>query len=402
VDEMGGEQAGSRLSPIGRKLRYVDNSPASDTGRGLSMLRWNIMLPKIFGNSAWSVYIRMLLDMLLPLNFHFVIPEMHFPPPEFTPDIPVIEKAVYGKSKYNESIYDPEQVTSFHLESAVWDFHYKAVQKCIPEYKSGGKALRTIYEYMRDMLISREISEGYAEGLFDTWAVVEAKAFYTSYVGFAIVDVTVVGERRESASHITARAPIDWETRVRLETYHLYECHVNFARVGYARVISKTEGISPDWMKLCSDEFIKRLEDFRNRVGGLTLTVPYPTTILGSSQPPPVTFPINMQRLVWMRKRDDMHWKGGGHQIKLQKIINRVKRVLDRHGVIAQVRMMYINFAEELAYLEHPPEEEKKPEEWGRTKEWKKALTEDDLFLKYKKWGLEENILREIASVVRV
>jgi len=399
---MGGEQTGSRLSPIGRKLRYVDNSPASDTGRGLSMLRWNIMLPKIFGNSAWSVYIRMLLDMKLSLDYHLDMSALHFPLPQFTPVIEVIEKAVYDQSKYDESILDPEQVSPFHLEGAVWDFHYKAAEKCIPAYKSGGKTLRTIHEYMRDMLADRGIRKEYAEGLFDTWAIVEAKAFFTSYVGFAIVDVAVVGERKTSASHITARSFTDWKTEKRAETHHLYECHVDFARVDYARVISKEEGIDFNWMRQCSDEFIKRLEDFRNRVGGLTLTVPYPTTILGSSQPPPVTFPINMQRLVWMRKRDDMHWKGGGHQIKLQKVINRVKRVLDRHGVIAQVRMMYINFAEELAYLEHPPEEEKKPEEWGRTKEWKKALTEDDLFLKYKKWGLEENILREIASVVRV
>ena len=96
---MGGEQTGSRLSPIGRKLRYVDNSPASDTGRGLSMLRWNIMLPKIFGNSAWSVYIRMLLDMKLSLDYHLDMSALHFPLPQFTPVIEVIENAVYDQSK---------------------------------------------------------------------------------------------------------------------------------------------------------------------------------------------------------------------------------------------------------------------------------------------------------------
>ena len=52
---------GIRVSPIERKLRYVDGI-ASDRGIDLSSLKWGFELPKIFANSEWAVYIRLLLD----------------------------------------------------------------------------------------------------------------------------------------------------------------------------------------------------------------------------------------------------------------------------------------------------------------------------------------------------
>ena len=78
----------------------------------------------------------------------------------------------------------------------------------------------------------------------------------------------------------------------------------------------------------------------------------------------------------------------------------RVKDILNRKGIMAQHRLLYLNFAQEYVYLYHP--KERRPEEWGRSKEWKKALSREDVVEKYKALGADESILNEIIDAIQM
>lgn len=392
---------GIRVSPIERKLRYIDGI-ASDRGIDLSSLKWGFELPKIFANSEWAVYIRLLLDLDLVLSLHFPPLELKFALPDFPAWLLKIDKARYGISKYDESIYDPEQVSPKPLENLLWDFHYKALRKCTREYKLTGKALQKYANFYKNSLIEKEVRDYYVEDMFTRWAVAESKAIYASYVGFAVVGIMIVTPPRGSGAEITLRRSDDWKTKVEVKSYQVYEGHVGFVRVGYFRVVHKKYGVDEYYLKSVSEEFKRRIEDFHNRIGGLKITVPYPKTILGSSEPPPVTFFFNMQRLLWHQRTDRMHYKGGEHQLQLQNIIIRVKKILNRKGIVAQQRLLYLNFAQEYVYLYHPTEEEKRPEEWGRSKEFKKIMEREEVVKKYKELGADESILREIIDAINL
>ena len=87
-----------------------------------------------------------------------------------------------------------------------------------------------------------------------------------------------------------------------------------------------------------------------------------------------------------------MHVQGGHHQIRLQNLKNHIKRMLNEKGVIAQFRMAYLSFAQELYYLKYEPHR--------KYKQWKKILTDDELVNKYVRMGCDKNILNEIKEVV--
>jgi len=398
---------GVRVSPIKRKLRYVDGI-ASHKGIDLSSLKWSFELPKIFANSEWAVYIRFLLDLCLELDLHFPASSLQFPLPELPVWMPTAEKARYGISKYDNSTYDPQNVSWTTLENLLWDFHYKALRKCTREYKLVGESLRKHANTYRRMLKEMQVSDTYTEDMLSKWSFAEAKGINASYVGFAIVGIMIVTppKRLMGVKEIAAggefyvRRSDDWETEEMIESYQIYECHVGYSRVGYMRVVHKVYGVDEFYLKELSDEFKKRIEDFHNRTGGLKITVPYPKTILGSSEPPPVSFFFNMQRLLWHQKEERMHYKGGEHQIQLQSIMIRVKDILNRKGILAQHRLLYLNFAQEYVYLYHP--KEKRPEEWGRSKEYKKALRREDVVEKYKALGADESILNEIIDAIQM
>lgn len=385
--------------PIERKLEYIEFL-ASEEGIDLSMLKWGFILPKIFLNSSWNIYLKLLLDLDLVLNFHFDIPDLQFPIPELTPDLPKIEKARYGISKYNESIYDPQQVTSFHLENAIWDLRYKATEHCALAYKHTSTTLKTYFDSTRDILIEKGVRDFYVNGILDAWAVIEGKALTTSYVGFSVVGITCVGAKSSSAPLFTLRLPIDWKTEVKFETYSVYESHVGTAIVGYARVISKEYGISQLYLRELSKNLVDTINRFHSHTGKLFITVPTPkipthsshSLINSHTNPELFTFQFNFERLFLLQRVDRLHWKGGEHQLHLQMIINKVKKVLDREGIISQMRMGYISFAEELAYLYHGED--------TRWKEWKKCLTKEDLIDKYVAYGLRKDILNRIALLV--
>jgi len=398
---------GVRVSPIRRKLRYVDGI-ASDRGIALSSLKWSFELPKIFANSEWAVYIRTLLDLSLNLDLHFPPLSLQFPLPELPAWLPSVGKARYGISKYDNSIYDPEQISPKPLENLLWDFHYKALRKCTREFKLVGEPLRKYADSYKRMLKELGVSDSYVEGMFAKWSFAEAKAIHASYVGFSVVGIMIVTPPKRlmgvkeitAGGEFTVRRSDDWKTEEMIETYQVYENHVGYSRVGYMRVIHKVYGVDEYYLKEVSENFKKRIEDFHNRTGGLKIVVPYPVTILGSSEPPPISFFFNMQRLVWHQKKDRMHYKGGEHQIQLQSIIMRVKELLNRRGVIAQQRLLYINFAQEYVYLYHPTE--KRPEEWGRSKEFKKIMRREDVVEKYKSLGADESLLHEIIDAIQL
>jgi len=382
---------GVRVSPIERKLRYVDGI-ASDKGIDLSSLKWSFELPKIFANSDWSVYIRLLLDLSSVVDLYFDPSEIQYPLPE----IYVCERGRYGITKYDRSLYNSEELTWNFLENLLWDFQDLVLKKCTREHNLSSKALQKHTDSHKNYLLEKEVAGHYTENMFMKCAFMEAKAIHASYTGFTTVGTMIVS----SPKSIKVRKTEDWKTEETVKSYQIYEAHVGFSRVGYMRVVHKKFGLGRDIMKRLAEEFRKRIEEFHKRTGGLIIEVPYPVTILGSSQPPPVIFPFNMQHLIWHQKRDLMHYKGGGHQIRLQNIIIRVKDILNRRGIVAQHRLLYINFAEEYVYLYYPTEEEKRPEEWGRSKEYKKNFDREYIVDKYKSLGADEGILREIIDAI--
>lgn len=388
------------VSPAERKLRYIESITTPST-IDLILAKWAFQLPKIFANSSWNIYLKLFLDLDLLLDFHFDWTSFQFPNPEFqfdipyftfpepTPDIKRVDKAKYGVSKYNESIYDPTQVTSFNLENAIWDLRYKATEPCDLAWKSTSLTLKNHFDTMRDILVKKDIREEYVDGILNLWAVIEGKALSTTYVGFAIVDMVKVGEKPGSVSHFDFRSPVDWETPLKFETYSLCESFVGVALVGFSRVISKEYGISRDYLLKLSNYLVEAVEAFHRHVGRMEITVPMPVF----SSPPEFTFPLNYQRVHWLRTSKKMHWRGSEHQLKLQRVINRTKSVLNDAGVPGTLRLMYISFVEELMYLSHGED--------TRWKEWKKCLTEDDLIEKYKNMGAESHILNSIKGYAK-
>jgi len=370
-------------APLERKTAYVD-SLASDEGIHLSMLTWEFELPVIQINISFNVLFNFQINLYLGLNLHFDLPELDFEIPQFGDffidtetgltfnKIDLVDKAKYGISRYNSSIYDPEQVSSKPLQRLLWDLRYKTTDKDGATVKLTSEAAKSWINQLKEYLTNKEVADFYQDAMFEILALIEGKLATTSYWDFAAFDVSVFGEEDKFKSRFTD----DWRTDKELETVGVYDVHFDYCRFGYARFCEDYEGGSIEVKEELGDDLQKRIDDFHKRSG---FVEQYGEKTI-------------YQRVFFYQKKDKMHDKGGHHQIRLQNLKNHVKQMLNQEGVIAQFRTAYLAFAQELYYLYYEPHR--------KYKQWKKILSSDELINKYKRMGCEVNLLNKIKEVV--
>jgi len=317
-----------------------------------------------------------MLDLYLVLNLHFDWEELDWWKLEFgelfEPKIELIQKAKYGISKYDESIYDPQQVTSKSLERWLWSLRYKMTSKDDPSWRHAGIPLKEEFRRFKDQLIELGIADYYADAMEEIMSAIEGKVCHTAYVGFAVVGLSKVMPTPTSTSYFTVRWFEDWLSELTFESVRPYENWVGYSRVGYSRVSG--DELWP------SVELAVAFED--------SLYEERKWKLLTAWSPEMYFYP----RTFMLQKTEPMHWTGGAHQLRMQELINRVKGILDREGILAMFRTPYLNFVHELYYMHH--------EGHRYYKQYKVVLTQQDIIDKYVKLGLDETILRRITQVV--
>jgi len=348
---------------IERKLEYL-RKLASIKGIYLSMLNWEALLPVTHMNIASNVTYRMLMDMYLNLNLGIDSSTFEWHPLDyrkmFTPEFPPHPNPANIGS-----------MTPKDLENSLWAFRYFVSS---PEGYFAKHMSLTLAEHIYwygETLRKRGVDTTVIDIMVDLLAFLEGFCKVTTYVGLATVGVSEV-----MPSWIDIRNPYDWKSTMSIQVTAIYESIVGLARVGYCRVTAPYGAPYLSVTTDLTDHFTASVEDFRKRTG----------MVAGS---PEKTL---YQRIFMLQREQDYHQHGGEHQIKLQTIINTVKKVLDREGIMVQARMSYINFAQEIYYLKYEPHRL-----WKR---YKIMLTEDEIIDKYKRGGLNEDILREIKGRV--
>ena len=386
-------------SIIDRKEKYIDFTTSLDW-ISLNMLRWEFRLPKIDLSIGFNLSFNFLLDFYLAVDLHFPFDEFDFEMPNFVLDWQPIPKAYYGKTKYNQGVYDPPEILWKDLARFIWNMRYQTTEKSIPAYKKVSQALKNYLEAHKEILSKKGVSSGYIDAMLETLMKVEGKILNCSYVGFTVVGVAKVMKpikrRRYKMALGKMRYIDDFKTERTIYTKFPYETQVNYARVNYARVIPKEKEYKEKHLRPLSQNLAMRIKEFKMRASktpitkGLDVEVrPEIREITKHIPPPKHTL---YQRVFFLQKRDKMKWEGGKHQARLQNIIEHVKPILNKYGVHGNFRLGYIAFAKEYVYMHYKPHK--------KHKQWKRLLTEDDLILKYKRMGCDEQILREIISTV--
>jgi len=366
-----------KREPLEWKLAYI-RKLASPEGVDLAMRRWASMLPNIWFSIGYNVLLRILMDLFLNLCVHLPGTEFEWWPieftEEFTPPFPKIEKAYYGKTKYNQSYYDPEQVTGENMERQAWEVRYRIDDKSFPFFKQTSLALVGHLKTHKDLLVKLGIKREYLDAMEELLSLVEGKLLFGAYVGFTMVGLGRVMVRKGSGSVIPVRDPRDWKTVKLLESFYVFENHVGHARVGYARVMSLKARIKRELV----DKIVEAITEFRRRSG----IVP----VAGTQ--------VLYQRVFFLPRTERMKERGGFHLIRMGNVVKAVRSILDRHGVMGPLRGLYYSFARELMYFKYKGHK--------RWKWWKEMLTADDIVEKYLRLDLDPDILSEIRAVVGV
>lgn len=382
--------------PIDRKKAYVETLASID-GIDLSMLDWGSLLDLINLEIGIDVVLRTLLDLFLHLNLHFDFGEFDFHNIdfkfEFEPEFIEIPKARYDMTKYGYCYYDPEQATSMNLERMIWKWRKWAIERHELTHKSADQSLKNLIANIKESLKEKGLKPEYLDAMEETLSLVEGKFFTTPYVGFTIVGAHKVGKKVGEAMELKFRDAKDWKSEWKIKAYNLYENYVGYARVGYARVTSRRMRIK----KSLPDHIKKEISDFRKRVGVAVEKGKFAIPYYGDQYAPPTGYEYESKilypRVFFLQRVDKLHYEGGSHQIKIQTIINNVKKRLDKHGVVAQARMAYLAFAQELFYLYYKPHKL-----WKR---YRSMLTEKDLMDKYKNMGCDKDMLEIVKGVVK-
>lgn len=399
-----------------RKEKYIEHTATHDW-IGINMIKWEYKLPKIEQAINFNVLFNFLLDFHLAVDLHFPWESLELPnfdiekaievgielPPlpwEFI-DWKKIPKAQYGKTRYNESLYDPPEVAHIDLLRFLWNMRYQTTEKSAPYYKRISRALLNYIETHKSILEKKGIRREYLEAMLETLMKAEGKVLNASYVGFAFVGLnkvmkpTKIGRYRLGMSMV--RSTADYKTENTVNTFKPYESHVGYSRVGYSRAICTHKEFVKKYLCPLSKTLVWLVENFKMRSSktpitkGIDVTVrPEIQEITKNITPPAHTL---YQRTFFLQKRRNFEWEGGKHQARLQHAIERVKQILSARGIFGNFRMNYIAFANEYIYMHYKPHR--------KYKQWKALLTEDDLIEKYKKMGCDESILREIINVVK-
>ena len=355
------------IEPYRRVHRYQE-ALAKPENISNVFLRWNAILPKIDLSIGFNITFRFLLDLFLSLNLHFEPTQMEWQLPEFTdfitPKPEKITKLRVGYSRYGEAIVDPPEVGVENLERLAWNFRYKTTEKDYGSEKLFSSALLYHANLLRDYMNKYGVADFYADSILETLSMIEGKLIRSAYVGFSVVDISRVAPKARSFSEFKIRDTTDWKTYRTLKTVKVYESHVNYARVNYARVVKPEMKIDPSLVH----DLLNRIKEFRER-----------------------TRPL-WQGVFFLQRTQQFHRKGGRHQARLGFMYKTVKEILDKRGIFGFVRGAYQSFARELYYFKY-----KGHKKW---KYWKEILSEEDIIEKYKRMGCDENILREIQRVI--
>jgi len=347
-------------TPEVRKLDWITRA-GDPRAIFLKLLKWESQLSPIYAATSANVYARFLLDMYLCLNAHldatkFVFHRLRFwelfsppwSPPPFKPPVP--------------------DYMHHYIELLLWALKYKHVARETIFYKTLGRALKAFYEGTRSILAYYRTPNFYTNLLFEILGITLGRTDVSTFVGFAVVGLSVVAPGKQYA----LLPAYDFEP-VEIQVNALYDTHVGIARVGYCRVgIGSSPEIKPELVQ----HYVQEVDAARKRVGLVPI----------SSQE--IMFP----RVFYLPRVGRIKHIGGIQQVGLQTIINRVKRLLDDKGIVAQFRSAYIMFAEEIAYLPYRGHK--------RWKEYRDIIHKEDIIDKYVRMGLDKAILEEIVGLI--
>lgn len=365
--------------PLKRKLNY-EQELASTQGVNLSMLRWGAMLPDILTNISFNLGYFFNLALHLCLNCHFDFSQFDFNMPDFLkgfqPPFEKISKAKYGESKYGYSLYDPPGIDFKMLSRLIWDLRYQLTCEDALAYKHIGNTTAKWVDQLKATLEKYGVAGHYIDSILRNLSLVEGKMLTTSYWDFAAFDVNVFSYDAPEQPTFIMRSITDWKTPIQLGTIGLYECHFDHAKFDYARFVDTYGTKKLRVRKEMCDNFENRVKEFHARSGQFE---EFGTKGL-------------FQRVFFLERTDRLKWNGGKHQVYLQKVLNEVKRILNKYGILVQARMAYTAFAQELFYKNYVPHR--------RYKRYKQDLSDDDIVNKYINMGCDKDVLNEIRGVV--
>ena len=368
----------------------------------INLETWLNELPVINIQIPFSVEFNFLLNWYLVCNFHFPLEELDFNMPNFVFNFEQITKAYYGKSKYKWSTYDPPDVTYQSVQRALYELKYTYLA-FKPNYNIKGKALQRKVQFLKNLLIEKQVFPPFVEGIIEALHTVTGKVIYASYVGFATVNINRVCKAESKGKKIGLYRVLstkDYKSEHEVKTILPYDNVVGKVRVDYCRVTPSPERMLDTYLRPIANDFKKRVTEFKQRAGmmpikkGLDVKVrPEIREITKRIEPPrhvfyPRVFMLNPER--W----DKMKWEGGKHQARLQVLIEEVKDLLNREGVAGVLRVAYIYFAQEYAYMHYTKASR-------RYKRWRVMMNEEDIIEKYKRMGLDEKILKKIIERIK-
>jgi len=371
------------IDPVSRKARW-EQSQTDPTNVVLNNFRleFNFDIPAI----RWSFNFN--LNFLIDLNqaFQFQLPSSDM--------VSLVEYSIgrYGEARYGYSKYDPPDVSNDDIKKLFWWFRYYYTDKKHFDPKSYLKTGEYIYTVVKDVLEDTDISDVISKCLLPTSLIYEGKVLTGAYVGACVVGIAKVMPEPQGSkfvyTHYYMRSPEDCQTILKNGTVTVHEPTVGYSLVGYSTVAPHTKYVSnlkyrssvrliP---KKVGDIFSEQVE--KGRTQFLPNEIPTPDGVI-KYQPYSIS---QMNYETCLKKK----YRGGRHQYLQQDVINTVKRILNREGVINAFRKAYIDFALEYMYYKYPSK---------KRKSWKVVIKSPETIIqKYVKMGCDENILRKIAN----
>jgi hypothetical protein len=312
----------------------------------------------------------------------------------------LIKKLVYNETNWGLCYYDPPGVTLTDIDRFTWQHRKRVAEKDTVEYKKRSLALKTLIQSDKDALINAGVSENWVDSTEEITAMVESRILKSFCVGFAVVGISRVAEKHPEGvpfrARVLTRLPEDWISTVHSESVLSWEAIVGYMRVGHFRVGAYNMVLT----KEISDEAVRRVNAFWQRVGmvpGGELSsyggygyqaFGYP----GYQGYLTKAYEMLYQRLFMLQRVDQYHYAGGSHQIKMQTVTNRVKKICDKQGVIGVHRRAYISFAQEIYYLTY--------DSHRLWKTWKRHVTIEDVTNKYVNIGCDTTVLNIVRRAI--
>lgn len=360
--------------------QYYRETLAESQGIFLFLPRMANLVDSYKFTIGYNTAYNFLIDFAISANFHIEIPELsniiyeNFS--SLFPSFETVSKGRYGETNYDYSYYDPPTITTDDLRHFSRDARYKYTKKIVPDYDEDKLSLSGIVEILSSLWKSKDIVDFFIGMILEHLTIFEAKIINCAFVGLMVVGVSRIPSRKEVNALITFRNPYDNFNEHTIETATAWDSHVGFMRVGFMRVSPRKSYIANQFNRTFPKEIAELLKSILEYYFE---TISYKGNVF-----------VPTSR--FLKSSDKKKWKGGKHQVVMQSILNDVRKILDRCGIVKWYRMAYINFALEAYYLNH--------ESNRKRKNWKHVLTIEDLKAKYLSYGCNKSVLDEIAKVI--